>query len=72
TRIWDTRMRERPGEVDPRSLRRCFTGLHAALQRGGVLDNWRVLGHLLIAVDGTDHHSSKKAGSPESPGNEIK
>ena len=56
----DTHMRERLDEVDPRSPRRCFTGLHAALQRGRVLDNWSVLGHLLIAVDGTGHHSSKK------------
>ena len=43
----DTHMRERLDEVDPRSLRRCFTGLHAALQRGRALDNWSVLGHSL-------------------------
>ena len=57
----DTWMRERLDEVDPRSLRRCFTSLHAALQRGKVLEGWTVLGgHLLISVDGTGHHSSHK------------
>jgi len=57
----DTWMRERLDEVDPRDLRRCFTGVHAALQRGKVLEDWTVLGgHLLISVDGTGHHSSHK------------
>ena len=57
----DTWMRERLDEVDPRSLCRCFTSLHAALQRGKVLEGWTVLGgHLLISVDGTGHHSSHK------------
>jgi len=55
----DTWMRERLDEVDPRGLRRCFTRVHAALQRGKVLEDWTVLGgHLLISVDGTGHHSS--------------
>ena len=57
----DTRMRERLDEVDPRDLRRCFKQVHAALQRGKVLEGWTVLGgHLLIWVDGTGHHSSHK------------
>ena len=30
----DTWMRERPGGVDPRELRRCLRRIHAALQRG--------------------------------------
>ncbi len=55
----DTWMRERPGGVDPRDLRRCFRRIHAALQRGRVLEDWTVLGgHLLISVDGTGYHSS--------------
>lgn len=57
----DTRMRERLDEVDPRGLRRCFKSIHAALQRGKVLEGWTVFGgHLLISVDGTGHHSSHK------------
>ena len=57
----DTWMRERLDEVDPRDLRRCFTRIHSALQRGKVLEDWSVLdGHLLISVDGTGHHSSHK------------
>ncbi len=55
----DTWMRERLDGVDPRGLRRCFTGIHAALQRGKVLEGWTVFGgHLLISVDGTGYHSS--------------
>ncbi len=50
----DTWMRERLDEVAPRDLRRCFTRIHSALQRGKVLEDWTVLdGHLLISVDGT-------------------
>ncbi len=57
----DTWMRQRLEEVDPRALRRCFRGIHAALQRGKVLEGWTLFGgHPLISVDGTGHHSSHK------------
>ncbi len=59
----DTRMRERLDGADPRDLRRRFTRIHAALQRGKVLEGWSVLdGHLPVSVDGTGRHSSRKAG----------
>ncbi len=59
----DTRMRERLDEIEPRSLRRCFRQVHAALQRGKVLEGWTVLGgHLPVLVDGTGRHSPHKAG----------
>lgn len=55
----DTRMRERLDDLDPRNLRRCFTKLHACLQRGKALEDWTVLGgYHLIAIDGTGYHSS--------------
>ena len=53
-------MRERLDAVDPRTPRRCFPTLHAALRRGGVLESRAVRGgHLPISVDGTGHHSPK-------------
>ncbi len=56
----DTRMRTRLDAVDPR---RCFEQIHAALQRGKVLEGWTVFdGHLLISVDGTGQHSLHKVG----------
>ncbi len=57
----DTWMRDRLDEVDPGDLRRCFTRIHSAFQRGKVLEDWTVLdGHLLISVDGTGNRSSHK------------
>ncbi len=57
----DTWMRQRLDGVDPRDLRRCFTGIHAALQRGKVLEGWTVFGgHPLVSVDGTGYHSSHR------------
>ncbi len=59
----DTRMRARLDAVDPRDPRRCFEQIHAALQRGKVLEGRTVFdGHLLISVDGTGQHSSHKVG----------
>ncbi len=59
----DTRMRERFDEVDPRNLRSCFRRIHAALQRGKVLEGWTVFGgHLPISVDGASRHSFHRAG----------
>ena len=61
----DTRMRERLDEVDPRTLRRCYRRLFAALQRGKGLEGFACLdGHYLLSVDGTGHHSSKKVHCP--------
>ena len=41
------------GEVDPRSLRRCFSKMRATLQRAGEMD--RARGAFPMAVDGTGH-----------------
>ncbi len=57
----DTWMRQRLDGVDPRALRRCLPGIHAALQRGKVLEGWTVSGgHPLVSVDGTGYHSSHR------------
>jgi len=57
----DAGMGERLGEVDPRSLRKCYRRLFGALKRGKGLEGfaWRD-GFYLLSVDGTGHHSSKK------------
>ena len=55
----DTWMRQRLDGAGPRDLRRRLTGIHAALQRGKVLEGWTVSGgHPLVSVDGTGYHSS--------------
>ena len=52
-------MRERLDEVDPRALRRAFTRLFGALQRGKALEGFTCLGgHYLLSVDGTGYFSS--------------
>ena len=57
----DTWMRERLDDVDPRSLRSCFKRIHAALQRGKVLEDWTMFGgYYLISIDGTGSRSSHK------------
>ncbi len=57
----DTTMRERLDEVDPRSLRRAFKRVFAALQRGGGLRDFTWLDdHYLLSVDGTGYFSSQK------------
>ena len=57
----DTSMRERLDRVDPRDLRRPFTRLFAALQRGKVLESFKVLDkYLVISIDGTGYFSSSK------------
>ena len=57
----DTSMRERLDRVDPGDLRRPFTRLFAALQRGKVLESFKVLDrYLVISIDGTGYFSSSK------------
>ena len=52
-----TRVRERLGNVDPRSMRPAFKNVFTGLQRGKVLENWTVLGgHYLIAIGCVKHH----------------
>jgi hypothetical protein len=57
----DTSMRERLDRVDPRALRPVFTSIFSLLQRGKVLDDYKILGkYLAIACDGTGMFSSEK------------
>ena len=55
----DTAMRTRLDEVDPRMLRSAFTAIFSLLQRGKVLEDYKILGkYVLIACDGTGMFSS--------------
>ena len=55
----DTSMRKRLNQVDPRDLRPAFTSVFSLLQRGKVLDDYKILGkYLAIACDGTGMFSS--------------
>lgn len=55
----DTTMRTRLDEVDPRTLRPAFTSLFSLLQRGKVLEDYKVLGkYVVVACDGTGMFSS--------------
>lgn len=56
----DTSMRERLDEVNPKDLRSAFTGIFSLLQRGKVLEDYKILGkYLVIACDGTGMFSSE-------------
>ena len=56
----DTSMRSRLDEVDPRALRPAFTSIFSSLQRGKVVEDYKVLGkYLVFACDGTGMFSSK-------------
>jgi len=56
----DTYMRERLDEVDPRSLRPCFTKLFAEVQRAKKLEAYQYLDNkYLLSLDGTGFFSSK-------------
>lgn len=56
----DTYMRERLDEIDPRLIRLAFTTIFSFLQRGKVLEDYKVLDkYLLIACDGTGMFSSE-------------
>ncbi len=55
----DTYLRERLDTVDPRQLRKTYTGLFRALQRGKGLEDFAYLdGHYLLSLDGTGYFSS--------------
>jgi hypothetical protein len=56
----DTYLRERLDKVDPQFLRPAFTGIFSLLQRGKVLEDYKILGkYLLFACDGTGMFSSE-------------
>jgi hypothetical protein len=55
----DTYMRERLDQIDPRSIRPAFTTVFSLLQRGKVLEDYKILDkYLLVACDGTGMFSS--------------
>lgn len=55
----DTSMRERLDQVDPTTLRPAFTSIFSLLQRGKVLEDYKILGkYIVIACDGTGMFSS--------------
>ena len=57
----DTYLRERLDEVDPKSLRRAFSDVFAALQRGKGLEGMGFMdGYYLLSLDGTGYFSSKR------------
>ena len=57
----DTYLRERLDQVDPQLLRPAFTELFSLIQRGKVIDDYKVLGDYVFAAgDGTGMFSSEK------------
>ena len=57
----DTYMRERLDEVNPDDIRKAFTSVFSALQRGKALEKYAFLdGKYLLLNDGTGFFSSKK------------
>src|SRR3990167_1696304 len=56
----DTYMREELDEVDPVGLRKCFTEIFHATQRGKLLDRYNFLDGYLVAIDGTGYFNSEK------------
>jgi len=59
----DTRLRERMDQVSPEILRPAFKKILSFLQRGNVLKNYTSIGDsYIVAIDGTNQHSSKKIG----------
>lgn len=57
----DTYMRELLDEVEPKKLRRAFSGMFTMLQRGKVLESYKYLDdHYLLLVDGTGTFSSEE------------
>jgi len=56
----DTYMRERLDKVDPRDLRPAFTSIFSSLQRGKVLEDYKILKkYIAVACDGTGMFSSE-------------
>lgn len=61
----DSYLRERLDEVDPKNIRKAFTKVFSAFQRGKGLEDFVYLdGHVLISGDGTGHFSSGKVSCP--------
>ena len=57
----DTRMREIVDLIDPTSIRGAFKNIFRTLERGKALEDYKFIdGHMLVAMDGTGHFSSKK------------
>lgn len=62
----DTQMRTILDEVSPTTLRRAFRGVHSAVQRGRMLEEFKVLGDkLIVSIDGTGLFSSTKISCPQ-------
>jgi len=56
----DTQMRTILDEVEPESLRPVYKDIFREIQRGKVLDEYRILGgHYLLSLDGTGYFASK-------------
>ena len=57
----DTYLRERLDEIEPQPLRKAFTGLFSALQRGKGLEGFTCIDdHYLLSIDGTGYFSSSQ------------
>ena len=55
----DTTMREKLDQLDPKTLRPAFTAIFSYLQRGEILEDYKILNkYLLVACDGTGMFSS--------------
>jgi len=62
----DTQMRSILDEVSPASLRAGFRAVHTAVQRGRMLEDFKVLGdRLLVSIDGTGLFSSTALSCPQ-------
>jgi hypothetical protein len=61
----DSQLRLIIDEVNPSSLRSCFTDLFRQVQRGGALEAFRFLGDsYLLSFDGSEYFSSQKIHCP--------
>lgn len=57
----DNQIRNLLDHVDPSHLASVYRSCFVALERSGILDKWRSYGkQLLVAIDGTEYHSSSK------------
>lgn len=62
----DTQMRSILDEVSPASLRQAFRGVHSAIQRGRMLEEFKVFGDkLVVSIDGTGLFSSTSIHCPQ-------
>jgi len=57
----DNQIRNLLDHVDPSYLASVYRTSFVAMEKSGVLENWRSYGkQLLVAIDGTEYHSSSK------------